>query len=134
LSKKCETIYFNNNIIIREFSKVSNDTILEFSLSKSPRFEYSDTLSVDLNQLIYNCGGIIGLWFGLSPISIDDLIRILSSNSVILFLKLKIESKIIKFYDFILYILFELKRVIILLYNSFRRFNINLRLEIEIEY
>jgi hypothetical protein len=132
--KKCKKTYFNNNIIIREFSKVSNDTILEFFPTKSPHFKYSETLSVDFNQLIYNCGGILGLWFGLSPLSIDDLITILSSNSVILFLKLKMKSKIIKFYGFILYLLFELKRVIILLYNSFRRLNINLRLEIEIEY
>jgi hypothetical protein len=74
--KKCKKTYFNNNIIIHEFSKVSNDTILEFFPTKSPHFEYSETLSVDFNQLIYNCGGILGLWFGLSPLSIDDLITI----------------------------------------------------------
>jgi hypothetical protein len=41
--------------------------------------EYIETLKTDFNQLIYNCGGIIGLWFGLSSMSIAQLFTIISS-------------------------------------------------------
>jgi putative component of membrane protein insertase Oxa1/YidC/SpoIIIJ protein YidD len=41
---------------------------------KSPHIAYIETLKTDINLLIYNCGGVIGLWFGISPITAVDLI------------------------------------------------------------
>ncbi len=105
-----------------------NETILRIFAIKSPHIEYIKTLNIDLNQLIYNCGGIFGLWFGLSPLSINDLVRILKPFSV----RLKIKVIVIK--NFIFYSMYELKRLINLLHRMFKNFNINMNFTIEIEY
>jgi hypothetical protein len=44
-------------------------------IKKIPRIAYIETLKTDFDRLIYNCGGILGLWFGLSPINAADLIK-----------------------------------------------------------
>jgi hypothetical protein len=36
---------------------------------------YIETLKTDLNKLFYNCGGVLGLWFGITPIKAVDLIE-----------------------------------------------------------
>jgi hypothetical protein len=67
---KCNLINFNTKI---ETTKLlSNQTIVEFIPKKSPRIAYFETLKTDFDRLIYNCGGVLGLWFGLSPINAAD--------------------------------------------------------------
>jgi hypothetical protein len=77
-SPNCENIYFKT-----KFNTITgklNQTVLELYPIKSKHFEYIETLNTDFNQFIYNCGGIMSLWFGLSPISIADLaISLISS-------------------------------------------------------
>ena len=69
---KCKTVSFETKIsYIKSFS---NETILEIIPSKSPRIVYIETLKTNFNKLIFNCGGILSLWFGLSPISATDLL------------------------------------------------------------
>jgi hypothetical protein len=58
------------------------ETKVELFPLRSQRIQYTETLNMDFNQLIYNCGGTLGLWFGLSPLSIDDLVRVSHSNIV----------------------------------------------------
>jgi len=50
--------------------------ILKFMPNESPVIVYIETLRTKFNfdRLIYNCGGIVGLLFGLSPIKIFDLL------------------------------------------------------------
>jgi hypothetical protein len=80
---KCNLINFNTKI---ETTKLlSNQTILEFIPKKSPRIAYFETLKTDFDRLIYNCGGVLALWFGLSPINAADFLLI-----ILKLLKLKI--------------------------------------------
>jgi hypothetical protein len=74
---KCKPkCYFNNFEFKLEVTKhISNKTILEFIPKKSPRIAYIETLKTNLDRLIYNCGGIYGLWFGLTPIKVVDLLQ-----------------------------------------------------------
>jgi len=74
---KCETIHLE--VKVDKTSNKSKETIIEIFPLKSRHLEYVETLKTDFNQLIYNCGGIMGLWFGLSSISIADLFGILNS-------------------------------------------------------
>jgi hypothetical protein len=74
---KCETINFDTKVEKKSYQ--SRETIIEVHPLKSRHMEYIETLKTDFNQLIYNCGGIIGLWFGLSSINITDLLTILWS-------------------------------------------------------
>jgi hypothetical protein len=74
---KCETIYIE--VKVEKTSNKSKETIIEIFPLKSRHLEYVETLKTDFNQLIYNCGGIMGLWFGLSLMSISDLFDILNS-------------------------------------------------------
>jgi len=81
INKICKTkcrpkCRFINFVYKREVSKhIANETILEFIPKKTPRIAYIETLKTDLNRLIYNCGGIFGLWFGLTPVKAVDLIQ-----------------------------------------------------------
>jgi hypothetical protein len=52
---------------------VLRGTILKFIPQKSPRITYIETLKIDFDHLIYNCGGVLGLWFGMSLIKAVDL-------------------------------------------------------------
>jgi hypothetical protein len=47
-------------------------TILEILRIKSPHFECIENSKANFYRLSYNWGGIIYLWFGSSPLSIDD--------------------------------------------------------------
>jgi hypothetical protein len=71
---KCEAINFVTKV--EKKSNNSSQTIVEMHPLKSRHTEYVET---DFNQLIYKCGGIIGLWFGLSSMSIAQLFTIISS-------------------------------------------------------
>jgi hypothetical protein len=69
---KCNVVNIDTKV---EISKhFWNDTILEVIPKKSPHIAYIETLKTDVNRLIYNCGGVIGLWFGISPITAVDLL------------------------------------------------------------
>jgi hypothetical protein len=57
---------------------------------KTPRIAYIETLKTDLDRLIYNCGGVFGLWFGLTPTKAVDLIQYSSRIWIILRAKLLI--------------------------------------------
>jgi hypothetical protein len=86
---KCNSINFNSKI---ETTKLlSNETILEFIPQKTPRIAYTETYKTDFDRFIYNCGGVLSLWFGLTPIKLVDILKYLSQISKIVI------SKIIKF-------------------------------------
>jgi hypothetical protein len=72
---KCRSINFNQKIQGSE--DISNETIVEFIPKKTPRIAYIETLKTDFDRLIHNCGGILGLWFGLTPIKTVELIQYL---------------------------------------------------------
>jgi hypothetical protein len=81
IDKKCETkcipkcTFINFNVKLGATKHILNETILEFIPKKCARIAYIETLKTDLNRLIYNCGGIFGLWFGLTPFKAVDLIE-----------------------------------------------------------
>jgi hypothetical protein len=99
----CESVYYKTMVLTKEFQKKKVGTFVEIFAVKFPHFVFTENLIMDINQLIYNCGGILGLWFGLSPLSLDDLGR--SSR-----------SKIFASIHFILLIAFMSKKIIILFY------------------
>jgi hypothetical protein len=74
---KCKLICESNNFDIKmEYTKhVLNETILEFIPKKCAKIAYFETWKTNLNHLIYNCGGVCGLWFGLTPVKAVDLIK-----------------------------------------------------------
>jgi hypothetical protein len=145
---ECESVYYNIMVSTKEYRDRKVGTFVKIFPIKFPHFIYTETLYMDFNQLIYNCGGILGLWFGLSPLSLDNLRRILrsvrfkpiifasihfvlmiafkSKQIIILFLKylsrslrslyIQLKSIIKKLIDFIVYMFFELKRMITNLY------------------
>jgi hypothetical protein len=90
---KCNTINFDSKI---ETTKLlSNETILDFIPQKTPRIAYFETYKTDFDRLFYNCGGVLGLWFGLTPIKLVDILKYLPLISKILI------SKSIKFVHYL---------------------------------
>jgi hypothetical protein len=84
---KCNSINFNSKI--ETIKLLSNETILEFIPQKAPRIAYTETYKTDFDRLIYNCGGVLGLWFGLTPIKLVDILKYLPLISKILISKSK---------------------------------------------
>jgi hypothetical protein len=70
---KCNSLNFDTKFKVSKH--ISNKTILEIIPMKNPRIAYIETLKTDFNRLIYNCGGILGLWFGITPIKVVNLIQ-----------------------------------------------------------
>ncbi len=66
---KSEYKYFDTTT--ESIQSVTNETIVEIIPKNSPHIRYIETLKMDFNKLIYDCGGTLGLWFGLSPLSLD---------------------------------------------------------------
>jgi hypothetical protein len=95
-------------VLTKDFQDRKVGTFVKIFPIKFQHFVYTETLNMDLNQLIYNCGGILSLWFGLSPLSLDDLVRSLRS--------VRIKSKIFASIHFILLIAFKSKQMIIIFY------------------
>jgi hypothetical protein len=82
---KCNSTNFNSKI---ETTKLlSNKTILEFIPQKTPRISYTETYKTDFDRLIYNCGGVLSLWFGLTPTKSVDILKYLPLISKILISK-----------------------------------------------
>ncbi len=71
--RKCNSLNFDTKVKVSKHD--SNKTILEIIATKTPRIAYIETLKTDFDRLIYNCGGILGLWFGITPIKAADLIQ-----------------------------------------------------------
>jgi hypothetical protein len=67
---ECNVELYETELKWTEFKGKLNRTILNIISKVSVKPQYSESLKTDLNELIYNCGGIIGLWFGLSAVSI----------------------------------------------------------------
>jgi hypothetical protein len=74
---KCNSILFNSKV--ETIKLLSNETILEFIPQKTPRIAYTETYKTDFNRLIYNCGGVLGLWFGLSTVDIFNYLPLISN-------------------------------------------------------
>jgi hypothetical protein len=49
---------------------------------KTPLIAYIETFKTDFDRLIYNCGGIFRLWFGLTPVKAVDLIQYSTQISI----------------------------------------------------
>ncbi len=64
-----------------------NETVLELIPQKSPRVACIEVWKTDFNKMIYNFGGVLGLWFGLSPLSFVDFILNMSQLYTILIAK-----------------------------------------------
>jgi hypothetical protein len=105
---ECESVYYNTMVSTKELQDRKVGTFVEIFPVKFQHFVYTETLNMDINQLIYNCGGILGLWFGLSPLSLDDLGRSLRS--------VRIKSIIFASIHFVLLIAFKSKQIIIIFY------------------
>ncbi len=67
---ECNVELFETELKSTELKGKLNRTILNIIPKVSVKPQYSESLKTDLNELIYNCGRIIGLWFGLSAVSI----------------------------------------------------------------
>jgi hypothetical protein len=91
-------VYFKREITLSKNSGENNLTkkINLFPMN-TPHIKYVETLKLDLNQLIYTVGGIIGFWFGLSP-KIPDLI--LYSTNLFKLLIILLYRKIFKYLKF----------------------------------
>jgi hypothetical protein len=110
---KCEAVYYNIMVSTKEFEDRKVGTFVKIFPIKFPHFIYTATLKMDFLQLIYNCGGILGLWFGLSPLSLDNLRRSLRS--------VRFKSIIFASIHFVLMIAFKSKQIIILFFKYLGR-------------
>jgi hypothetical protein len=72
---QCNSIDFNSKI--ETIKLLSNETILEFIPQKTPRIAYTETYKTDFDRLIYNYGGVLSLWFGLTPNKLVDILKYL---------------------------------------------------------
>jgi hypothetical protein len=108
---KCNLINFNTKI--ETATLLSNETILEFIPQKTPRIGYIETYKTDFDRLIYNCGGVLGLWFGLTPIKAVDIFKYLPLISKIMI------SKSIKFVHYLKAISIRFAQNLIIICKSF---------------
>jgi hypothetical protein len=70
---KCNSLNFDTKIQVSKH--VSNKTIFEIIPTKTPRVAYIEALKTDFDRLIYYCGGVLGLWFGITPLKAMDLME-----------------------------------------------------------
>ncbi len=78
----CYEIYFERDV---KFTKkiIKNrkiETINLVTLEYS-HIHYIETIKIDFDKLIYTLGGVISLWFALSPMTITDLVLYLLNSS-----------------------------------------------------
>jgi hypothetical protein len=75
---ECKEIHFENyNKFSRILDKNSTTKRIDIIPIKSAHIEYFEELRIDFDQLLCTCGGIVGLWFRLSPNQISNLILII---------------------------------------------------------
>jgi hypothetical protein len=73
----CKETHFEKQIkFYRKLDRNITTKRINFIPTKTAHIKYLEKLKIDFNQLIYTCGGIVGLWFGLSPNQISNLILI----------------------------------------------------------
>jgi hypothetical protein len=70
LESECNVNLFETKSTLIRLEGIHNRTIVNIIPEISIKPEYSESLKTDLNELIYNCGGIIGMWSGFSAVSI----------------------------------------------------------------
>ena len=58
-------------------SPTPNSTTINLIPLNSHHIQYIETMKTDINQLIYDLGGVVGLWFGLYALSIVNFILFL---------------------------------------------------------
>jgi hypothetical protein len=75
---KCLFSSCNQNII--ETFKTLNSTKLNLIPKDFPHLRFIETFKLDINGLVYKFDGIIGLWFGLSLVSLVFLVTNIRSN------------------------------------------------------
>ncbi len=109
----CQSVYYNTMVLTKDFQGRKVGTFVEIVPVKFQHFIYTEALKMDLNQLIYNCGGILGLWFSLTPLSLDYLVRSLRS--------VRIKSIIFASIHFILLIAFKSKQMVFLFFKFLGR-------------
>jgi hypothetical protein len=70
----CYEINFQREIRSTKSNPTVNKTSQKINLfpANVPHIEYIETVQMDFNLFIYTLGGIVGLWFGLTPINIAD--------------------------------------------------------------
>jgi hypothetical protein len=100
----CNVELFETELKLTEFKGKLNRTILNIIPKVSVKPQYSESLKTDWNELIYKCGGIVGLWSGLSAVSITYgtivfIFTKLPKNMKILFVFLKHHFK--RLFDFV---------------------------------
>jgi len=71
--QKCNSINYDISVKSRDSF---NSTKLNLIPTSSKHFRYTETFKTDINGFIYNLGGAMGLWFGISPLSIVYLISL----------------------------------------------------------
>ena len=72
--KKCLKDCNSFKYILRaKYSEVINSTKLTVIPLKTPHIKQIETFNKDFNQLIYELGGNMGLWFGISALNISNL-------------------------------------------------------------
>ncbi len=52
----------------------SEDILINIIPVNRLNIRYIETFQTDINDFIYELGGTIGLWFGLSPVSLFDIL------------------------------------------------------------
>jgi hypothetical protein len=100
---RCSKVCLFNEVKIFETStqtikSATNETALELIQKKLPHIEYIEALKMNFDQLIYDCGGILGLWFGLSPKNLqffkDNLplikpcLKLIATNLILFFMNI----------------------------------------------
>jgi len=73
---KCNLIYYE---VYMNSIQSHNSTKLNLIPISSHHMRYTETLTMGVNEFIYNLGGVMGLWFGLSPLSMVYLITLIKN-------------------------------------------------------
>jgi hypothetical protein len=73
----CKETHFEKKIkFYRKLDKNITTKRINIIPMKTAHIDYLEQLRINFDQLIYTCCGIVGLWFGLSPNQISNLILI----------------------------------------------------------
>jgi hypothetical protein len=86
----------------------SEDILINIEPTNRLNIRYIETFQTDINDFIYELGGTLGLWFGLSPVSLFDIM----SSQIILIRKI---AKL--FINFLMKSLIFLKKILCSLKN-----------------
>ncbi len=116
LVSKFSTVYFQS--MIETFNSI-NKTKLNLIPIEFPHLRFIETFKLDMNELIYNLGGVINLWFGLSPVSLVYLVtnmKVSNSKKMKHYFILFVRILILKLKSLFIKITLELCRYLIMLF------------------